>query len=283
MSITYSEQFYKILKNTTPFEVYKQRNQNIGAGQWSWTWNNNSIPPQGANPAGTTPVVLSRSSTGAIPFVDPTSPQKAYLAELTASINNQYFQVYELHDYFVHMNGLVCDITTTQTISGFDLQTLASTSNLAQRYGASDYSEVQWWAVWYAQAGPVAVDYTINVTYNDGTTGDLGVFQPGGTTRGGRMFPINGLIPASAAGKCIRGINSVTLSASTTGTGNFGFTATRYIGSVKTISGWDKPIKADWSATGLEQIYPNSCLSIITQGGGVNSSFAKVKGKIVYG
>ena len=117
----------------------------------------------------------------------------------------------EIHDRLVELGGLNGTLTTTQTITGFDLNTLSGTNNIENRIGDANYSDVQWWLEWYVVTGTTNVNWTVNVTYNDGTTGNVVLVAPGSQFRLSRMVPINPWIPDTAAGKYIRGVNSVTL------------------------------------------------------------------------
>jgi hypothetical protein len=96
------------------------------------------------------------------------------------------------------------------------------------------------------------------------------------------MIPLNQLIPAAASGKYIRGINSVTLSASTGTAGNFGITATVPKGSVyKPLANVKWP--ADWAALGLPRIYNESCLFAVQIAAATSSGIVRVTGKIAHG
>ena len=155
------------------------------------------------------------------------------------------------------MGGLSGTVTTAQTV-GIDLSSLLSTSNVAARIGDDNYSDVQWWLEWYTATGSTAVTATIVAVYDDGTTANITTFI-GATRPAGFMQSLNGLIPAAQAGKYIRGITSVTLSATTGTVGNFGITATRPrmtlgapIANMKFI--------ADWAQLGLPEIKNSACL-----------------------
>jgi hypothetical protein len=135
---------------------------------------------------------------------------------------------------------------------------------------------------WYADTGATASNATINVTYNDDTSGNLTVVAVGGTLRASRMILLNGLIPAAASGKFIRDINTVILSASTTGAGNFGFTATRY------RSGIYQPIAnarftADWAELGFPEIHNESCIFPIQLASTTSTGIVRATGKISHG
>jgi hypothetical protein len=102
----------------------------------------------------------------------------------------------------------------------------------------------------------------VNVTYNDGSSGNLSAVSLAATRRASFMVSLNGFIPAADAGKYIRDINSVTLSATTGTAGNFGFTATRRRAALPLIVTNIGPI-FDWQQTRMAEIFNSSCLFLI--------------------
>ena len=237
--------------------------------------------PIGTIPGTVTANPLSNASTGAIPFMQQTSPRTNYLAELDVSCTVAGTTI-EIHDRLVELGGLNGTLTTTQNITGFDLNTLSGTNNIGNRKGDANYSDVQWWLEWYTGTGTTNVNWTVNVTYNDGTTGDVVFVAPGASLRASRMLPINPLIPDTAAGKYIRGVNSVTLNGSSGVAGNFGVTATRYRASVYTPT-LNKVYKKSWAETGLPEIYNQSCLFPIGIAPATTMGNIRINGSIVYG
>jgi hypothetical protein len=256
---------------------------NVLPGNFMSTWPLAGLPGTGTTPT-TTPVVLTQASTGGFNFPQPVLPMKAYMAEIqytyTGAAQNTTL---EIHDRMVHMGGLSGNITTLQTITGFDLSTLAATSNLDERKGDANYSDVQWWMELFVDVGGTNSNATVNVTFNDGSTGNLTVFNVGNNDRRiNRMFPLNSLIAAADQGKYIRGINSLQLSASTGGAGNIGFVATRYRGAVL----GDQPnerYRRGWTQIALPEIYANSCLSMIILGSSTVTGTTVASAKIIYG
>ena len=221
-------------------------------------WRSTGIPTASPIIPNATPVALSNASTGALPFIQQTSPRTSYLASFIAASSVAGVTI-EIHDRLVNMGSLSGTLTTTQTITGFDVNSFLATNNIGNRIGDANYSDVQWWLEWYTTTGATNTNYTVNVTYNDGTTGDVVVPLPGGQIRISRMLPLNPLIPVADSGKYIRGVNSVTLTGTTGTTGSFGVTATRYRWStyVPTVN---KLFKKTWMDTGLPEIYNQSCL-----------------------
>ena len=246
------------------------------AGNYVSLWRATGQPGQGAIPAAA--AVCNNAQVGAIGFTQQTAPATSYGAYLEMATSNSAMTV-EIHDRLAHMGGLVGNLTGAQTVN-LDLNSL-SENNLVERKGDSNYSDVQWWLEWYTATGATAVIATVAVTYNDGTTGNLTVTLAA-TRPASHMIPLNGLIPAAGAGKFIRGITSVTLSATTGTAGSFGVTATRPrmtlgcpIANFKTI--------ADWAALGLPEIYNGSCLFPLVLTNTSSSGTVRGGGKIAHG
>lgn len=246
------------------------------AGTYVSLWRATGQPGQGAIPAAA--AACNNSLVGAIGFTQQTAPATSYGAYLEAATSNAAMTV-ELHDRLAHMGGLNGTLTTAQTV-GIDFSTL-TTNNLSERKGDANYSDIQWWLEWYTATGSTAVTATVAVTYDDGTTGTLTV--PLAATRpASLMIPLNGLIPAAGAGKFIRGITSVTLSATTGTAGSFGVTATRPrmtigcpIANLKFI--------ANWADLGLPEIYNSTCLFPIVLTSTTSSGTVRGGGKIAHG
>ena len=246
------------------------------AGTYVSLWRATGQPGQGAIPAAA--AVCNNALTGAIGFTQQTAPATSYGAYLEAATSNAAMTL-EIHDRLAHMGGLVGNLASAQTVN-LDLNSL-SVDNLVERKGDSNYSDVQWWLEWYTATGATAVTATVAVTYNDGTTGTL-TASLAATRPASFMLPLNGLIPAAGAGKYIRGITSVTLSATTGTAGSFGVTATRPrmtlgcpIANFKTI--------ADWAALGLPEIYNGSCLFPLVLTSTSSSGTVRGGGKIAHG
>lgn len=254
---------------------------NALAGHFMSTWTIAGLPGTGAIPAAT-PVVLTNNTTGAFNFMQQTAPSTSYIAEIqymSGSPNNTL----EIHDRLVHMGGLSGAVATLQTITGFDLSTLLATSNLDERKGDANYSDVQWWLEIYTDLGSTQVNATVNVTYNDGTTGNLTAVIVGNNDRRlARMIQLNPQIPAADQGKFIRGINSVQLSATTGTAGNFGFVATRYRGSAFAEQSNERYRKT-WTEIGLNEIFNSSCLFMVILCSGTTTGLTNVSAKIIHG
>jgi hypothetical protein len=279
MTITTRDQLIDALaNNSSRLVIDKASISNAAAGQVHSLWRATGQPGQGAIP--TAAAVCTNALTGAMGFAQQTAPATSYGAWVNALCSNSAVTL-EVHDRLMHMGGLVGNVTTAQTVN-LDVDANLATSNLDARKGDANYSDIQWWMEWYTDTGATASNATINVTYNDGSSGDLTVVAVGGTVRASRMIPLNGLIPAAAAGKYIRDINTVTLSASTATAGNFGFTATRPRMTMP-LNLANKMEIFDWAALGLPEIFNSSCLFPLTIVSTTSTGAIRGGGKIAHG
>jgi len=273
MTITTRDGIINALGNSKSKAVINKASvANAAAQQWFSLWRATGLPAQPGFPA-TTAVITNSATTGALPFVNQTAPATSYLALAALNCGNAGSNI-EIHDRLAHMGSLSGIVTTAQTVN-LSLLTLGVP---AARIGRSDYSEVQWWLEIFADLGATGVNATVAVEYDDGSTGNLAAIALGATPRLGRLYP---LIPA-VAGRYIRAVTSVTLSATTGTAGNFGIVATR-----QRFSG-DLPVANktevfDWARTGFPDIPNDSCLTLLmlcstTSTGAVNGSITLAQG-----
>ena len=278
MAITTRDQLIDAMGNNSSRLVIDKANiANALAGAYFSLWRATGQPGQGAIP--TAAATCNNALTGAMNFTQQTAPATSYGAWSTAVCSNNAVTI-EVHDRLMHMGGLVGNVTTAQTVN-LNLNGVTA-DNMVERKGDANFSDVQWWAEWYTDTGATASNATVAVTYNDGTTGSLTTFAAGGTVRAGRMIPLNNLIPAAAAGKFIRSINTVTLSASTGTAGSFGFTATRPRMTMPLLLA-NKMEAFDWAQLGLPEIFNSSCLSLIELCSTTSTGTVRGGGKIAHG
>jgi len=265
-----------LANNSSRMIIDKASIANMTAGGFASLWRATGQPAQGAIP--TAAAVPTSATTGAISFVNQTAPVSSYIGWLNANSPNGGTNI-EIVDRLSHFGGLVLNVTTQQNITGLDLSTLGV---VAARLGDANYSDVQWFLEVYADGGGTASNATINVTYNDATTGNLNVVAVGGTLRASRLIPLTPLIPTGQQGKYIRGINNVTLSASTGTAGNFGFTAVRPRTSVALNLG-NKTEAFDWAQLGFPEVANDSCLQFIMVCITTSTGTLRGGGKIAHG
>lgn len=278
MTITTRDQLINAMaNNSSRIVIDKQSISSLAAGNFCSLWRATGTPGQGAIP--TTAAVCDHTLTGALRFNQQTSPATSYLTILDAMNTNASMTV-EMHDRLMHMGGLSGIVTTAQTVS-IDISANLATSNLSARKGDANYSDVQWWLEWYTATGATAVTATVNVVYNDASTGALSV-SLAATRPASQMIPLNGLIPAVDSGKFIRSVTSVQLSATTGTAGSFGVTATRYRAAMfKPIA--NARFTSDWAGLGLPEINNSACLFPVILTTTTNSGNLRATGKISHG
>lgn len=272
MTITTLDGLVSALGNNSSRVVWDKASiANAAAGQIFSLWRATGTPAQGAIPGAA--ALATSALTGAIGFANQTAPATSYYAFQTIATGNAATSV-EIHDRLAHMGGLNGTLLTAQTV-GVDLLTL---SLPAARRGDADFSDVQWWLEWYTDTGATASNATVNVTYDDASTGNLAVIAVGGTVRAGRMIPL----PSAVSGRFIRGVNNVTLSASTGTAGSFGVTATRPRTAVNANIA-NKYEQFDWAALGLPEVPNDSCLQLVMLCSTTTTGTVRGQGKIVHG
>lgn len=213
-------------------------------------------------------------------FAQQTAPATSYGAWSNAVCSNSAVTI-EIHDRLMHMGGLVGNVATAQT-ANLDVSANLATSDLDARKGDANYSDIQWWLEWYTDTGSTAVTATVNVTYNDGSSGNLTGIALAATRRASLMIPLNGSIPAADSGKYIRDVNTVTLSATTGTAGSFGVTATRPRLTMP-LNVANKMEVFDWAQLGLPEIFNSSCLFPIQLASTTTTGTVRGGGKIAHG
>jgi hypothetical protein len=264
--------------NSSRILVDKASIANTAAAQLHSLWRATGQPGQGAIPGAA--ARCNHALTGAINFTQQVSPSTSYVSILEGMCVNAGTTL-EVYDRLMHMGGLNGTLTTAQTV-GIDISANLGSDNMANRIGDANYSDILWFLEWYTDTGGTGANITVNVTYNDATTGNLSVITLGGTRRASFMQPLNGFIPAADSGKYIRAVNSVTLSASTTAAGSFGVTATRYrCGMYKPLA--NARFISDWSLTGLPEVHNSSCLFLVQSANTTTTGIVRATGKISHG
>lgn len=279
MAITTRDQLIDALgNNSSRFIIDKASIANAAAGQWHSLWRATGQPGQGAIPGAA--AVCDHNLVGAMGFAQQTAPATSYGAWANAVCGNSAVAI-EIHDRLMHMGGLSGAVATAQT-ANVDIAANLASNNLANRIGDANYSDIQWWLEWYTDTGSTAVNATVAVTYNDGSTGNLTAVALAATRRASFMVPLNVQIPAAASGKYIRDVDSVTLSATTGTAGSFGVTATRPRLTLPLLLA-NKMESFDWAQLGLPEIFNSSCLFPIQLASTTTTGPVRGGGKIAHG
>lgn len=254
MPITVDKIAHALAADSTRLVIDKASLTSQTAGSYVSLWRATGQPAQGAVPS--TAAVCNNTTTGGFVIPQQTAPIKSYLGYLEAASSNAAMTL-ELHDRLMHMGGLSGTVTTAQT-ANLDIFTNIGTNNLTERIGDSDYSDIQWWLEWYTATGGTAVTATVNVTYVDGTSGNLNAVSLAATRPASHMINLNGSRPAGVTSH-IRDINTVQLSATTGTTGSFGVTATRLRSSLF-IPIANGKYGANWADLPIGEIPQQACL-----------------------
>lgn len=279
MTITTRDQLINAMcNNSSRLVIDKASLSNAAAGQFHSLWRATGQPGQGAIPGAA--AQCTNALTGSLQFTQQTSPATSYLAIMEGLCSNSASTL-EIHDRLMHMGGLNGTLATAQT-ADVDVHANIASDNLTARIGDSNYSDITWWLEWYTDTGGTAVTATVNVTYNDGSSGNLTGISLAATRRASFMQPLNGFIPAAQSGLYIRDVNTVTLSATTGTAGSFGVTATRYRAALyKPLA--NARFTADWAGLGLPEIPNSSCLMLIQLAGATSTGTVRTTGKIIHG
>jgi hypothetical protein len=278
MAITTRDKLIDALaNNSSRLVIDKASIASQAAGTYVSLWRATGQPGQGAIPAAA--AFCNNTLAGAFQFTQQTLPATSYGAWFNAVCSNSAMTV-EIHDRLAHMGGLSGTVTTAQAV-GIDFNGVTA-NNMVERIGDANYSDIQWWLEWYTATGATASNATVAVTYNDGTTGSLTAAALAATRPASLMIPLNGLIPSAASGKFIRGVTSVTLSASTATAGSFGVTATRPRVTMP-LPLANKTEIFDWAALGLPEIFNSTCLFPLVLTSTTSTGTVRGGGKIAHG
>jgi hypothetical protein len=227
------------------------------AGHEASLWRGVGFPAQAAVPAAA--AICNDALLGALPLSARSGGQQRIISGISllgAAVGHTYL----VEDRLGHMGGLNGTLLTAQTVN-LNIHSNIGTNNLAERVGAADYSEIEWYLEWYTATGATASTPTAQVTYHDGTTGSVNVWVLGATalpasvaaSRRYRLVPTNG--------KFIRSVETVTLSASTATAGSFGVTAVRRLCEVEVVVANVLQVR-DWSILTAPKIADNACVTL---------------------
>ncbi|MDZ7906530.1 MAG: hypothetical protein U5N55_12720 [Cypionkella sp.] len=221
-------------------------------------WRGSGFPVQGAIPAAA--AICNSATTGALPLAPRAGAQQRIISQLSvqmAAVGHTLI----VEDRLGHMGGLVGNVTTAQTVN-LDIHTNIATNNLAERVGNANYSEIEWYLDWYSATGATVSTPTAQVTFHDGTTGNVNIWGAAGATALPASVAANRrykLVPTN--GKFIRSVQTVTLSASTATAGSFGVTAVKRLCHHECTVANALQIR-DWSILTAPKVADNACVTL---------------------
>jgi hypothetical protein len=276
VTITTGDQFLDALGNNSSRIFADKASITAVAGSYYSLWRATGQPSQGGIPAAA--ARCTHTTTGAFGFTQQTAPATSYLGWASVNCSNTAPGL-EIHDRLMHMGGLNGTLTTAQTVD-LDLNANLGSDNIDARKGDANFSDVSWWLEWYTATGGTSVTATVNVTYNDGSSGNLNAITLAATRPASFLQSLNLFNPTS--GLFIRDVNTVQLSATTGTAGNFGVTATRHRTSFPMVLA-NKSESFDWLTLGQPEIHNSSCLFLIMNASTTSTGFVRLRGKIAHG
>ena len=219
-------------------------------------WRGTGFPAQGAVPAAAD--ICNAALTGALPLAARAGAQERIISGL-AFQGAPAGHTYLVEDRLGHMGGLNGTLTTAQTVN-LSIHANIATNNLAERIGAADYSEIEWYLEWYTATGATVATPTAQVTFHDGTTGSVNVWVLGATALPASVAASRRYKLAPTNGKFIRSVESVSLSASTGTAGSFGVTAVRRLCEFELVLANSLQVR-DWSVLTAPKVADNACVT----------------------
>jgi hypothetical protein len=198
----------------------------------------------------------------------------SYFARGMLNSSNSGTTIY-VYDRLAHMGGLSGTTTTAQVVG---VGVSGSTSNMNNRRGASDYSDVEWWLEIYTDIGTTGATATISYENASGSPGST-TLTIGGTSplnQDSRIFPITG-----NNGEKIRAIGNI-IHATTGTAGSYGITATRRLATIGAPLA-NYPNERDWAQLGFPRVHDQACLFFILMTGTTSSGTLVGDLKLVQG
>lgn len=244
MAITTMDGLLSALEGGLRTNLYKASTTSEGVGTWHSLMRISGYPAAGTTPATGSGAIPTNATTGAIPFTNPTAPAKKYVGRL--NIQGSTIGTLVIYDRLWHNSGLVGNVTTSQTVN----------STALTRYTTGVGVEI--WGEVYTAMG--ATGSTFSVTYTDsGDQSRVGTYvMPANALSVGQMFPF---VPPVAGVGC-KSIQSIILSASTTGAGNFGLVLMRRIAEIP-LTAVNVATILDSFALGMPEIQTDASLHMM--------------------
>jgi hypothetical protein len=219
----------------------------------SW-WTATGTPTAGAVP--TAAVVCDNTLLGALTMPAVTGGNSRYIDEYLLGSNVANYTLHVV-DRVIHSGGLNGTVITAQAVN---------TPALPARAPAAS---VEWFLEFYTSTGATGTTATMAVTYTDATTANLTAAVAANQAARTQVA----IMPT--VGKIIASVQSVTLTATTGTTGNFGITAQRRVG---VAAGSYVAGIPDRLASMLNNTPTNACLALVSEIGTTASTTATCNG-----
>lgn len=218
-----------------------------GNGTWHSLWKVAGNPSAASTPPTGNGEIPTKSTTGAVPFLNASVGNKLHLGKASVSAGSVGTLV--IYDRLWHNSGFSGASTSAQTIAS------PPTLTRPDALGAG----VEIWGEVYTAMGATASTFTATYTNQDGTAGQQATYvMPANALTVGQIFPF-----AFATGDTgARTISQVQLSASTGTAGDFGLVLLRRLAEIPVkIAGGGELLDAFQLA--LENIDNDACLTFM--------------------
>jgi hypothetical protein len=234
---------------TTAFD--KSAGTTLGTNNIYSTYKHTGYPAIGTNPT-TTFATCTSSTTGALRL--PSLGSGAYYVDrLSLVLKDTYAQRYAVVDRLAHVGGYVGNSTSLQSFA------INVSGVSADRLGASDYTDLQWFLEGYTAIGATPTTITVTYTNGAGTGSRTTTVTTTDALAAGELLRIVG-----SGGESIQSVQSLQLSPSSGTAGNFGITAYREIFATTGVPLNSTAQPKNWAQTSLAKIQSDAFVQFIT-------------------
>jgi hypothetical protein len=254
MAITTLKQLNTALNSTSQKITWQKLSVSTQvAGAATSLWRLTTFPVAGAIPSAATNI-MSNLTTGCFTFDADLPGKDRYLAGASSLVATAGTGIM-LYDRLMTRGGLNGTLTDWQWVGGLDLEGV-EVSNMVERVGRDDFSDVQWFLEWYTTTGsnPVTVDLSYVTKGWVSYPQNMAMLSLPASVGASRLYPLVGI-----NGEPMMGIDAIRLSASTGTAGNFGITAMRPLGMLSNILP-QTVYEHDWQTLPLTKIPSQACV-----------------------
>ncbi len=244
-----------------PIPILKASQTAKAAGTWHSLFLAAGQPGASSTPATGSGAIPTSATAGALAFTNPVSGN-SYLARFEGAAST--VETLILYDRLWHRSGLAGNITTSQTVN-----------STALTRPDDNGEKVELWGEVYSVMGATAATFTATYTDQDGNASQSASYaMPASALVVGQMFPFS----LAAGDNGVRSVQSIILSASTGGAGNFGLTLLRRVASIP-LTLANIGMTQDAPSLGMPQIYNDACLALMVLCSTTNTG--QIQGSIV--
>lgn len=244
MAISTMDQLVAALAGAQTIGTYEASLTAKAAGDWQSLWTAAGFPGAGSTPGSGAGSAPTNATAGALPFVNPSGSNTAYLASFACS--GATVGTVFLYDRLVHTAGLSGNSNTAQTVD----------STALTRY-TSGVGVQGWLEVYTAWGSTSPGTATISYTNQAGSSGQSGSATLIASAVAGQCFPIT----LAAGDTGIQSIQTVTLATASGTAGSFGVTLAYPIAVAPIQIANVAAPPQDFSLLGLPVIENNACLA----------------------